>query len=69
MAKRSPQSPPKWKDVKAKLENLDRIGLTGLIQDLYAAHKENQTFLHTRFGLSGDVLKPYKEIIDRWLWP
>jgi hypothetical protein len=34
MAKRSPQSPPKWKDVKAKLENLDRIGLTGLIQDL-----------------------------------
>ena len=21
----------------------------GLIQDLYAAHKDNQTFLHTRF--------------------
>ena len=41
----------------------------GLIQDLYAAHKDNQTFLHTRFGLGGDVLKPYKETLDRWLWP
>ena len=41
----------------------------GLIQDLYAAHKDNQTFLHTRFGLGGDLLKPYKEKLDRWLWP
>ena len=41
----------------------------GLIQDLYTAHKDNQTFLHTRFGLGEDVLKPYKETLDRWLWP
>jgi hypothetical protein len=41
----------------------------GLIQDLYAAHKDNQTFLHTRFGLGEDVLKPYKKTLDRWLWP
>jgi len=41
----------------------------GLIQDLYAAHKDNKTFLHTRFGLGEDVLKPYKETLDRWLWP
>jgi hypothetical protein len=41
----------------------------GLLQDLYAANKENQTFLHTRFGLGEDVLKPYKETLDRWLWP
>ncbi len=41
----------------------------GLIQDLYAAHKDNQTFLHTRFGLGEDALKPYKESLDRWLWP
>jgi hypothetical protein len=26
-------------------------------------------FLHARFSLSGDVLKPYKDAIDRWLWP
>jgi hypothetical protein len=41
----------------------------GLLQDLYAANKENQTFLHTRFGLGEDVLKPYKETLNRWLWP
>ncbi|MGD0830047.1 MAG: hypothetical protein ABR907_03830 [Terracidiphilus sp.] len=41
----------------------------GLIQDLYAADKDNQTFLHTRFGLGEDVLKPYKDTLDRWLWP
>jgi hypothetical protein len=41
----------------------------GLIQNLYAAQKDNQTFLHTRFGLGEDVLKPYKDTLDRWLWP
>lgn len=34
-----------------------------------APHKDNQTFLHTRFGLGGDILTPYKETLDRWLWP
>jgi hypothetical protein len=45
------------------------MGLIGLIQDLYDAHKDNQTFLQTRFGLGEDVLKPYKQTLDRWLWP
>src|ERR1035438_10109401 len=69
MTRQHPRSKPTWTDVKAKLASLDRINLMGLIQDLYAAHKDNQTFLHTRFGLGGDVLKPYKETLDRWLWP
>jgi hypothetical protein len=69
MTKRPPQSQPKWTDVKVKLTSLDRMGLIGLVQDLYAANKDNQTFLHTRFGLGRDVLKPYKETLDRWLWP
>jgi len=43
--------------------------LLGLVQDLYAAHPDNRTFLHTRFGLGEDVLEPYKQTIDRWLWP
>jgi hypothetical protein len=69
MTKRSPRTQPKWADVKAKLASLDKIGLIGLVQDLYAAHKDNQTFLHTRFGLGEDVLEPYKETLDRWLRP
>jgi hypothetical protein len=60
---------PKWSDVKAKLASFDRAGLLGLVQDLYAAHPANRTFLHTRFGLGEDILEPYKQTIDRWLWP
>jgi hypothetical protein len=69
MARRHPGLQPTWTDVKAKLASFDRLGLLGLIQDLYLAHKDNQTFLHARFGLGEDVLKPYKETLDRWLWP
>src|ERR1700722_10028157 len=58
-----------WTDVKAKLASFDRKGLLGLIQDLYAAHKDNQMFLHARFGLGEDALSPYKETIAQWLWP
>ena len=69
MARHQPASKPSWTHVKAELANFDRPGLLGLIQDLYAAHKDNQTFLHARFGLGTYVLKPYKETLDRWLWP
>lgn len=63
------KSSPTWSDVKAKLADFDRAGLIGLVQDIYAASKDNQAFLHARFGLGGDVLTPYKTTINRWLWP
>jgi hypothetical protein len=69
MPRRGQGSQPTWTDVKAQLSSFDRLGLLRLIQDLYVAHKDNQTFLHARFGLGQDVLKPYKETLDRWLWP
>ena len=69
MLRRQAGSQPTWKDVKAQLTSFDRLGVLGLIQDLYVAHKDNQTFLHARFGLGKDILKPYKETLDRWLWP
>ena len=69
MAAKPNKTSPTWSDVKAKLTEFDRAGLFGIVQDLYAASKDNQIFLHARFGLGGDVLAPYKAIIDRWLWP
>ena len=69
MTKRQSRSQPTWTDVKARLAGFDRAALLGLIQGLYTAHKDNQTFLHARFGLGEDVLEPYKKAIDRWLWP
>jgi len=68
MVRRQSKSPT-WTEVKAGLMRFDRTGLLGLVHDLYAAHKDNQTFLHARLGLGADVLEPYKETIDRWLWP
>jgi hypothetical protein len=58
-----------WSDVEAKLGDFDRAGLLGLLQDLYTTSKDNQNFLHARFGPGGDVLEPYKTIIERWLRP
>lgn len=69
MAKRQSKSQPTWTEVKTKLAGFDRAALLDLIHHLYAAHKDNQSFLHTRFGLGEDVLEPYKKTIDRWLWP
>jgi hypothetical protein len=69
MAERQSKSQHTWTDVKAKLSDFDRAALLGLIQSLYTAHKDNQAFLHARFGLGEDVLEPYKKTIDRWLWP
>jgi len=60
---------PTWSELKQHLAELDRKALLGLIRDIYAASKENQTFLHTRFGLGDDILKPYKETISRWVCP
>lgn len=57
---------PSWSVVKTRLTSFDRVGL---VQDLYGASKDNQAFLHPRFGLGDDVLKPYKATSDRWLWP
>jgi hypothetical protein len=69
MANRQSKSKPTWANVKAKLAGFNRTALLSLVQNLYAAHKENQAFLHARLGLGEDVLEPYKKTIDRWLWP
>jgi hypothetical protein len=60
---------PSWSDVKPKLADLDRAGLMGLVQELYAANKDNKAFLHTRFCLGDDPLEPYKDVIISWINP
>jgi hypothetical protein len=63
------KSQPTWTHVKDKLAGFDRQGLLALIQDLYAAYKDNRTFLHTRFALGEDILEPYKRTIERSISP
>ena len=59
MTKQQSKSQLTWSDVKAKLAAFDRPALLDLVHDLYAAHKDNQAFLHARFDLGEDVLEPY----------
>lgn len=68
MAKKQKKQPT-WSDVKTRLTDFDRTGLLALVQDLYAASKNNRAFLHARFNLGDDALKPYKTTIARWLYP
>ncbi|HMV13234.1 MAG TPA: hypothetical protein PKD88_07470 [Nitrosomonas sp.] len=49
--KKSGKKNPTWNDLKRQLANFDHTGLLCLIQDLYVADKQNQAFLHARFGL------------------
>ena len=51
------------------LKRVSGIAEMRMVQDLYAASKDNQAFLHARFGLGANALKPYKATIERWLWP
>jgi len=60
---------PTWSDVRAALLDFDRVGLRGLVQDLYTASKDNQAFLHARLGLGHDQLQPFKASISRWICP
>lgn len=41
-----------WSDANAKLAAFDRAGLLGLVQDLYAASKDNRALLHARLHCS-----------------
>jgi len=67
--KKTTKATPSWSDVKTKLADFDRAGLLGLVQDLYAASKDNKAFLHARFGLGDDPLEPYKDVITQWINP
>ena len=47
-----------WTSVKTGLRDFDRTALLGLLQDLYAASKDNQAFLHACLNLGGNLSVP-----------
>jgi hypothetical protein len=58
-----------WSDVKAAMAGMDEKQLISLVSDLYRLSRENQAFLHARFGVGDDTLGPYKKTIDACLYP
>lgn len=64
-----PKKKPSWNDVKSAIAKFERPALISLISDLYAYSTPNKNFLHARFSLGSDSLKPYKKIIEDALFP
>jgi len=58
-----------WKDVKQILSNKSHDELLKLISDFYSLSKENKNFIHVRFSVTEDPLKPYKDIIEESIYP
>ena len=68
-AAKQPKKKPSWSDVKSAIADFERFALIGLISDLYAYSAPNKNFLHARFALGSDALKPFKKIIEDALFP
>mgnify|MGYP006291736231 CR=1 FL=1 len=60
---------PTWSDVKSVAASLDQKQLLALLGDLYRHSRDNQAFLHARFGIGADPLGPYKVTIDECMYP
>ncbi|HEV3037021.1 MAG TPA: hypothetical protein VHA33_04460 [Candidatus Angelobacter sp.] len=69
MTNRGTKTKPSWSDLKSRLAGWDAIALMDLIHDLYAASRDNQLFLHTRFALGNDILQSYKQMIADGIAP
>lgn len=69
IAKKAVAGKTAWNDVKKAISGYDKAALVGLIADLYDFSDQNRNFLHARFSLGADPLKPYKKIIDDALFP
>jgi hypothetical protein len=63
------ERPKAWAAVKASLDRLDRVGLIGVIRDLYQAGELNRRFLHARFVGAAPVLDEYRRLIRTAVFP
>ena len=60
---------PSWNNVKSILVEKEKSELLRLIADLYSSSFENKSFIHSRYGIGGQTLEPYKGIITESLYP
>lgn len=69
MNSRLEKYPLSWQSIKPKLQELSPADLLKVIADLYRLSKDNQHFLHARYGDTAASLAPYKEIIRHAVFP
>lgn len=62
--KMKPRKTVSWSKVKARLGGVDRLGLIGIIQNLYEANSANRRFLHARFVPDAAALETYRTLVE-----
>ncbi len=60
---------PTWSDLKKVISDLEHNEILQLVRDLYQLSKTNKEFLHARFLVGDDPLKPYKDTIKDSMYP
>ena len=60
---------PTWAHLKARIDTIDRVGLIGIIRDLYDAAGINRRFLHARFVPTGSTLDEYRRLVRAAVFP
>ena len=60
---------PTWAHVKARIDTIDRVGLIGIIRDLYDAAGVNRRFLHARFVPTRPTLDEYRRLVRAAVFP
>jgi hypothetical protein len=58
-----------WSAVKPAVAKLSNNELLSLVADLYRLSKQNQSFLHARYGDVGTAMEDCKKIIAECLYP
>jgi hypothetical protein len=60
---------PRWSDVKASLDKMDRVGLMALIRDLYDVDGLNRRVLHARFAANTTTVDQYRRLVRAAVFP
>jgi hypothetical protein len=63
------KKPVSWSNVKASLGSMDRVGLVGVIRDLYETSTSNRRFLHARFVPAAASLGEYRDLVNKAVFP
>ena len=58
-----------WRDVRASLDKLDRVGLIALVRDLYHVDASNRRVLHARFAQDSATFGQYRRLVRAAVFP
>ena len=68
-SQRTTKTAATWRDVRASLDKLDRVGLIALVRDLYNVDALNRSVLHARFASNTPTTDQYRRLVRAAVFP